>query len=955
MNNHKNSGGNQMSLTKSATRRLSLLAGSSLVAAGLTAIVTAGVAFMPSTALAQATCVSAPLPAGNGSNAVTYPAGTYNPGISCAYVGDNAVVSTAGPLTVSTTAGGNGINLTATGTSDISWDSTLATTANDAQVTGGNFTNGPVIDAASAAGNISIRTDNVSGSANTATFATNSTHAIRAISSGAGNVLIETASATGGGTSGATPPGVAGIEARSLGGGNVSVSATGTATGRLYGLLAQTTGAGTLTVQVGSPSGTGGSFSSGSDAASVGMHLTAGTGMVTVNSATQGLITSNTGTALYADYDGDAEFNLFNVVAPGLTTGATWNTDLVTAAGTTTTVNLAGVMGSSASGGNPDRRTLRFQGGGDLVFNVTGRVTGLVDLSGAAEVNMTLQGGQWWLGGASVFGAGDDTLTSDADGKMYVSTSLDFGAGQDRYASGGLLMLGTNSSSQANSGISTISGNFQLLNLEAFDNAGAIYMGGRSNFLELGSDGYPDDVLYLEGATFTGLDGSLILMDANLNGGQASCDNALRDATSDDMPGGDCLRIVGGATAGVTGLRVKESVSGDRGAFGSDIVLIDVAGGTSAAGHFILDEGSDRYNPTNGGVIDKGFFVYPLVYDAEAQQHKLVAVAGQNAQQFPLLAQAAHGLWRLSTGSWLDRQADMRGETGDGTGGGVWMRVATEFTDRDAIQVVDVLGTPFEFDNTHTQSSYTVTGGFDVITAATADASFVLGLTAGYAHSDLSFEESINELRIDGWTGGGYASFLSGGLFVDATVTGNRLELEGDIPALNLIPLGTMISTNMISVGGQVEAGWRFPFMGGAFVEPLAGVTYVRTKYDDLEIVADDPLRPPVTLEFDDPASLRASVGGRLGLDQDYGPVRAQYSLLGRVWNEFEDETRIVAHNLGEDATLLNEFTGSFTEVGLGASVYAMDGAVSGFVNVGGKFGDDYQAQTGSVGVRINW
>ena len=48
-------------------------------------------------------------------------------------------------------------------------------------------------------------------------------------------------------------------------------------------------------------------------------------------------------------------------------------------------------------------------------------------------------------------------------------------------------------------------------------------------------------------------------------------------------------------------------------------------------------------------------------------------------------------------------------------------------------------------------------------------------------------------------------------------------------------------------------------------------------------------------------------------------------------------------------------FTGQFTEVGIGASVYSGGGAVSGFLNLGGRFGDDYQATTASAGVRVNW
>ncbi|HYG27682.1 MAG TPA: hypothetical protein VD906_12325, partial [Caulobacteraceae bacterium] len=67
-----------MSLTKSATHRVTLFTSCSLVAVSLGAAISVGATLAPTSAAAQATCVSTPAPTGNGSNAVTIPGGTTN-------------------------------------------------------------------------------------------------------------------------------------------------------------------------------------------------------------------------------------------------------------------------------------------------------------------------------------------------------------------------------------------------------------------------------------------------------------------------------------------------------------------------------------------------------------------------------------------------------------------------------------------------------------------------------------------------------------------------------------------------------------------------------------------------------------------------------------------------------------------------------------------------------------
>jgi len=52
---------------------------------------------------------------------------------------------------------------------------------------------------------------------------------------------------------------------------------------------------------------------------------------------------------------------------------------------------------------------------------------------------------------------------------------------------------------------------------------------------------------------------------------------------------------------------------------------------------------------------------------------------------------------------------------------------------------------------------------------------------------------------------------------------------------------------------------------------------------------------------------------------------------------------------------MVDELTGGFTEVLASLNLYSADGGVSGFLNVGGKVGDDYSSRDVAVGVRLRW
>jgi len=1012
MNKQKNSGGNHMS-QKSTTSRVALFTSSSLVAAGIATAAALGTALTPSPAAAQATCVSTPTPTGNGTNAVviagstaTTAGTTYNPSIDCIYTGTGAVVSTTGNITVSTTAPGGGVNLTGTGASAVNWNSTAG------NVTGSTQTNGPVIDAATASGAINITTGAVTGSSATVSHGVRAAStgggavsvttngAVSATNTTSGNTAISAVSTGGNGAVNVTTNNPAGPATQAA-----------LVSGRLFGIYAEAAGSGTLTIDAHTRVST--TRATAPDAA---IEARTGTGSLTVNvEGALGVNTSNSpaqfvatisggsgGAGIRSLAGGDAEINIgvFSDV-----TGA-WGLDAAIGAGTTTTVNIANYHSSdfrtwfTTADGNLTR--VRAAGAGNLVMNVDGALWGAANLSaltGGADINISNEGVWWTQGGAITFGSGDDRLstepgdgTEQAVGGIISTGSLnttffpsstwfvdpvhviDFGGGDDIFENGGYLMVsGSGTSVGGQNPRAFFEGETRFVGLETFVNSGVIFLGVRDDGSTTGNnsttpsgnrgyhlddisptlsnggptDGFYDDILSMPGTTFVG-NGGEIFFDLDLGKTQANCE---RNSVTGELAAADCVIIAGGATEGVHLVNFEEPTPGDRGLYNPDgIVLVEVTGGTSAQGHFAVSPNVRGYTPQAGGMIDKGFYAYMIGYKPETQQHILVSIPGPNAYQIPLLAQGGHSLWRLSTGSWFDRQADIRGQQ-DGNGG-AWLRVSGETADRDVFQDVLAAGAEFTFDNTYKQTSYAVTGGADLLFGASGDTAFLAGVMLGYANSKFEYDDSANFARFDAWTLGTYASVVSGGLFVDMAVNAHRAVLDDDVPSANLFPAGTILSTEVLTLGAQIEAGLRVPMLvEGAFIEPLVGLSYVWSNWEDLYLPTDDPAREGITAVVGDPNSTRAGLGARMGLNRDFGGVQTEIAGLWRLWEEFGNETTVTLIGPGEDPTIGNEFTGRFNEAAIGASLYK--GPVSGFLKVGVKFATDYEAQTASAGVRV--
>ncbi len=900
-----------MSLKKHANRHLSLLAGSSL-AAGL--IGAAGAAFSPSVALAQAVCTPAPS-TGAGTNAVTYDAGTYDPGITCTASGGAMSVVTNGAVTLSTTGGVpgdplvNGINMVG-GAQNVILNTAAGT------VTAGAQTNGPVIDVTTTSGRIDITTAAVA--ANVA----GTTHAIRATSTGGGAISI---SRGAGAVNGNAAGGIAGIEAVTNGG-SIAITTVGQTSGRLRGILAQTSGAGSVNITAG-----GGVLVNQADSVAA-IDATAGTGglriLITSGTVNGGFIPSRT--AIIGSSTGGGDIDVVDggiigrVDFSGVTAGAvlldTSGFGRWEAAGASVFSNQNDVvtfdgivMNTLEAGGSID-----FSGGADTL-NVNTRFTsgGEVRLGAGADV-VNVAGLFVANAGAVNFGADSDVL--NVSGSFIANgTTLDFGAGQDAFNLSGVLAV---------NGL-TLSG------LEAFNHSGTLYLGGTSG---TATDDAANDVLRMSSGTFTGSGAGRVVMDAYLDGGAQPGCAVLTGAA-------DCLDLRGASTTGVTTLSLN-NLAPDALLAGYDLAgmtLVDVGGGTSASGHFVLDPGSAGYvdDPLYGGVIARpGVFVYALQYDPDTQRHAIVGLPRRGVIEYAVLSGAAQSIWRMTSEAVADRQTDLRNGVGEGS---VWVRAAGEYTDREVATSFDTLSETITLDNSYSLYAGAILGGIDLISGVSGGVEYVAGAQIGYVGSSFELNEGSSSGQFTGATGGVYASAWSEWFFADGAVSLNGLTLNHEQPGLR-----AKTNTFVNSIGAAAEAGIRTRLTERTFAEPLFAASWARTSFEEISLNGGE-VQPA------DAESLRAALGLRLGATLAGDDISATWFVTGRAWHEFEGETRGVVHNLGTDLPLSDELTGAFGEAELGLNIYNAANTLSGFLTSGVKWKDGYSAVNLSLGARMAW
>lgn len=949
-----------------------------------------------------------------------------------------------------------GVNVTGNGADNVSWDSGFFTSG---QITG----TGVLIDYLSGTGDIDIGTGGIVMGMDDAT------HAIRAESTGGGDVNVTAQGDVNVRQSFGDPdPSGTGIEALTNGG-NITIDSTGEVwsgrAGGQYGIHAASSAGGNIDIDVArvtSPEGSHGILAE-----------TSGGGDITINSTDlvsvfggSGNLNAVAGIEAMTD-TGDIVVNAGNLSGPvGLiaeTGGA--GTIMINSSGDPVLVSTenGAITYSGDSGGSFTSLTgdISIDGGGSLALQTDGLMTvnnnnsasaTVTSASGDTQLQMNITGEmqgslptedyntnnpaerfEWGdvrngsvqdltglTGGAQInFGSHTAWLTGDGDDSQVLSDAadvvttaehslvygirldfpnwgsnpldnididrygVDFGGGDDVFNMGGLLIAGS-ADAHANSDPARkagVEGEYRFENLETFNllSTGVIYLGaGMSNSSVgdklTGTDLWPDDILAMPGTHWHG-EGGQIFIDMNLNStsldGQDSCDTSdianVRNAVG-DLPSADCIDLTGGQVTGRSFFVVNQMIPGDRGAYNPEgVVIVDVSGSTAENDPlaFGISPDSPQYSIAAGenGAVDKGLFLYLVGYDADAQQYRLFGLEAPASQRLPLMAHAVHNLWRSSTAGWFERQGGDRNIGGSAElGGGFWARVSRESADHDVKNTIIAGTTPFVFDNSYEQDNTTITLGLDLIDRQSqrddgGSDGWLAGVMLGYARGEVEFNTGVNDTNLEGPSVGAYASYVNGPWFVDAAINGTWLDVRAKVPAFEFTPASTKLTTDIETLGGQVEAGWNLAF-GRFGVTPLLGASYVSSEFDEISVPADDPTRFGGRLMFDDPASLRGSLGIRLSADDllPGGAVRTDASLTARAVQESDGESKVTIENLGPiPANVENTFDGSFTEVNGALSMSNQARTAVGYLNLSGQFGDDYDSLGLSAGFRYQW
>ncbi len=925
--------------------------------------------------------------------------------------GIEAFGTAGGNVTVNTSAGGNitggtnGIDTAVTGGAGVTTVNTLTGTTATAIIVTGNGGDG-VVSTSSGFGAINVTTGNVTGQG----AAGNASNGIVAQSAGGGSVSVSaTGNVLANSATDVVGGGFAGIFAASAGGnGNVSVTtaapalpvgSTAVVEGGSFGVFASSAGTGSTTVTAGAldpvtatgagtaaaPSALNGGLGPvGIDAigGSGGGKLGAATGVtVTANSNVtaaggRGIVTSSGNNALITIAAGVTVKGLGDATAafggPAADKATHAVVDVSSVTGAVTTINNSGTIESVAGPAISSYGDLAITAattgvagatiGGVTVNNKAGGVIlGRLELQGETKSDNVIisNSGTWHTTGNNNIGtaANAETITNNSGGFIgtadnSAATLLAFGAGANTVtnAAGGVIVFGEAplggviSGTPATPAVTTITGTV------AFNNNGTIIMGNAGGSTSA-SDGLIDSTLEAAGTTLGGT--GLIDLDANL----WSDTQSAAACASSALTAADCLVI--GASAGTEGIRVTDTKAHALGAF-NPIGIAIVDGATNAGANFVLNSGSTWFNPggTNefGGatnVLDKpGLFFYDLAYNAADKTERLIGVPKAAAFEFATVGGAANDLWYATTQTWFDRQADLRdGIDGKavGSGPGVWLKMVGDWSQRDHNDVFTDLNKTYVFNVTYDQDTAAIIGGLDLLNVTHKNEAWVVGIDGGSVDSSIDFRASPDRFHLSGANVGGYATYMSGGLYVDGTINANLLNMQVSLPQLQTTPNPWTASDHVQSFGGQVEAGYTMPLGDMLFWEPLGIVSYANTTLSPLAV-------PGGVQQLGSDDSFRASLGARVGATADFQYYKVKLSITGRVWDEFSNDTLSTLIVPGGANFLNNDnLKGVFGEISGQVNLFTLGSGLSAFATGGVKFKSSYTEGTMTLGARYQF
>ena len=395
-------------------------------------------------------------------------------------------------------------------------------------------------------------------------------------------------------------------------------------------------------------------------------------------------------------------------------------------------------------------------------------------------------------------------------------------------------------------------------------------------------------------------------------------------------PGSTADMLLAGTTSGATGIEVVDTNPGPGALNTAGIVVVD-AGASSETDFFIASfastNGTTRMQ--NGKlVLDKGLIYYELVYDPATAQHLLVGLCDARCVAAPGLTTAMQNIWHDTAGVWLDRVADLRtaagrGEASSRSRSGPRARAAGPMSiwtwgHGDGLQPVHAVRAG------RLRRADAPRRGHDTLRCWRRRDQF-----------RISFREGATTADALGATASAYATYLNGGLFVDALAKLEVLDLDVSVA-------GSTGSAGVLNLGLRVDAGYRVDLAPGVFVEPQGTIAYVHTRIGDMTLGG-------IPVAFGDGHGLRASGGVRAGTELELGDQRLEASAMARLWAELgEPATASIG---GTTVTLADGYRAPYAD--LSGILNLFDGAGnSAFAKGGAMFNDEMLNLNLQMGLR---
>ena len=199
-----------------------------------------------------------------------------------------------------------------------------------------------------------------------------------------------------------------------------------------------------------------------------------------------------------------------------------------------------------------------------------------------------------------------------------------------------------------------------------------------------------------------------------------------------------------------------------------------------------------------------------------------------------------------------------------------WARVYGDFEKRDNdITSYPFAGQQFARDLSYDQRGGGLLLGADVMLSnltSAADA-LIIGPFGGYTTARVDFKNAGVNQNFSGGTVGAKATYVNGGFFADAIVKADLLSM--DISAAALAQTSDVANWSLLG-----NVGYKFDLSRGFYVEPTAGVEYVRTDF------SGSPLLTATTVPLLDGQATRVRVGARLGTEWVTNNIRIEPSVL---------------------------------------------------------------------------